>query len=58
MLKIAWIFLISSFENLASGANKVRLKFRAEGGNMVVLLNRKLLVEIMQGKSSDYFSKT
>lgn len=58
VVKIAWIFLISSFENLASGANKARLKFRAEGGNVVVLLNRKLLVEIMQGKFSNDFSKT
>lgn len=52
-------FLISSFKDLTFGANKARLKFkfREEGENVLVLLNRKVLEEIMQGKFSIYFGK-
>lgn len=45
-------FLISIFKNLSSGTHKTGLKFnfREEGENVVVLLYRKVLEEIMQGK--------
>lgn len=46
-------FLISSFKNMTSGASKAILKFkiREEGGNVVVLLNWKVLEGIMQENS-------
>lgn len=51
-------FLFSIFKNLTTGANKARLKFKFREGEIVfVLLNRKVLEEIMQRKFSIYFGK-